>query len=665
MRFSLQDVKRQVRRRDGELTVTLHFLRPGELRAEIARLVTYHEQICGQSRQNFVQDEASACVGDYRLTNCLLATLSAWYAWRQPAWSTLLQTLSEEARTALAESAITSPVHLRLALFDYVNAHYAGFLDEQARPEALGVFATLYDLNTEQLTYLLALDTEDEALLTRISAEPPHADAVAALYNQWVFEGALFNSSEVRFVIDCEAFLAAQRSESASLTGLGAVIKRLCYLARKLGVYYDLSYEETLPGLRSTLLHLTLYGPQDMTGTPQQYGLRLARLCRVLLGYGVASSKRQSAAALSKAIREAEATVHIFQQGYRFLMNAELLALLPAPEQENASEPARVAESTAIYDSGIEQSFAEAFASLERGQGTDGWQLEREPEPLLFTADGTGTSGIFIPDFALTRETRRIYVEILGFWTPAYRERKIQKLQHLRGRTDLILAIPVEARQVFSGLAADFPLVEYRGQLSATDLLRVLQTRYDDFEERLASLDCAQVRASVRTTRFVPERDCYALLHCYRRSELPRAAARVLEPDMAYTSGLGLYMLDWLEHLRRSFVEWVEAQIRAELPLAVVIEQCRTAWPELATCDESAIEALLALWPEVRVQRASIFEAKLLVESLQGVEAAPEEDAAPAVTPLPAGRSKRSTRERRVASKKQVQREADQQNLWE
>lgn len=665
MRFSLQDVKRQVRRRDGELTVSLHFLRPGELRAEIARLVAYHEQLCGQPRKNFAQDEASACVGDYRLANCLLAVLSAWYAWRQPSWSDFLQELSEEARAALTESSISSPVHLRLALFDYVNAHYTGFLDEQTRPEALAVFATLYDLDTAQLAYLLALDTEDEALLTRISAEPPHADAVAALYNQWVFEAALFNSSEVRFVIDCEAFLAAQRVESTGLTGIGAVIKRLCYLARKMGVYYDLAYEETLPGLPGKLLHLTLYGPQDMTGTPQQYGLRLARLCSVLLGYGVASSKRQSATALSKATREAEATVHIFQQGYRFLMDAELLALLPAPEQENTREPARVAESSTIYDSSIEQSFAEAFASLERGQGADGWQLEREPEPLLFTADGTGTSGIFIPDFALTREARRIYVEILGFWTPAYRERKIQKLQHLRGRTDLVLAIPVEAHQVFAGLAADFPLVEYRGQLSATDLLRVLQTRYDDFEERLASLESARIQTSVRAACFVPERECYTLLHCYRRSELARAAAHVLEPDMAYTPGFGLYLLDWLEHLRRSFVEWIEAQMRAELSLSLVIEHCHTAWPELASCGESAIEVLLTLWPEVRIQRASIFEATVLVESLQDVEALLEEDAALAEAPLPAGRSKKATRVRRAVSKKQAPSEADQQNLWE
>lgn len=673
MRFSWQDVKKQVRRRDGELTLTVHFLRPGELRGEIARLIAYHEQCCGQPRKQFAQDEANACVGDYRLANCLLAVLSTWYAWRQPAWTTQLQELSEATRSALAESAIQSPIHLRLALFDYVNTHYTGFLDEQTRSLALHVFATLYDLTVDQLTYLLALDTEDESLLTRITVQPPSVEAVVALYNQWVFEAVLCNSSEVRFVIDGEAFLATQHAENSMrvITGLGAVIKRLCYLARKIGVYYDIAYEEKLSSNHRNMLSLTLYGPQDMTGSPQQYGARLARLCRTLLGYGQVSApqpvgKRQATVALNKALCEAEATVFVFQQACRFRLEAALLALLPASEQQEAHEATHVAESTGIYDSSIEQFFAEAFASLAQSQETAGWQLEREPEPLLFAAHETGASGIFLPDFALTRAKRRIYVEILGFWTPAYRERKLYKLQHLQGHADVILAIPQEARQFFASLAETFPLVEYRHQLSATDLLRVLHTRYDDFEERLAKLDRASVQTSVREARFLPERDCYALLHCYRRTELPRAVAQVLAPDLAYTPGLGMYVHTWLEHLHRSFVEWIEAQTCATLPLSAVIQVCQTHWPELAACAERTIEALLDMWPEVRVQRESIFEAQVLVAAYQQREITHEENKREAEeTVYPASHSKKVARIRHPGSKKQHQYEMNQQHLWE
>lgn len=668
MRFSLQDVKRQVRRRDGELALTLHFLRPGELRAEIERLIAYHEQRCGEPRKAFAQDEASALAGDYRLANCLLATLSAWYSWTQTSWEEALVRVSEETRTAFEEAALHSPVALRLALFDYVNAQHGGFLDAQMRPAALETFAARYHLAVSQLEELLTLDTDDEAILRRVSDAPPQADAVAALYNQWVFEAALFNSLEVRFVIDCQTFLEVQRAEtSGALTGIGAVIKRLCYLARKLGVYYDLAYEETLPGTSSMLLHLTLYGPQETTGRAQQYGQRLARLCRLLLDYGIASApqgraRKQASAALSKAIRRAEATVYIFQNAYRFTIDAAILALLPAPEQERT--PARVAEASTIYDSSIEQAFAEAFASLERSQATHGWQLEREPEPLLLS-DETGESaarGIFIPDFALTRGTRRIYVEILGFWTPAYRERKLQKLQYLRGRADLVLALPVEARSAFAGLAQDYPLIEYRDQLSATSLLHVLQERYDDFAERLGALDVEHVRARVHAEGLIPESACYALLNCYRRSELARAVERALLPGViAYTPGAGLYLLDWLEHLHVSFVEWVEAKGSDELSLSVLLQECKTVWPELAGCEDAALETLISLWPEVQIQRSSIFEATLLVQTLRGEEREESRQAATTSSPAP----RKVTRERPARNKKQARQEASQQNLWE
>lgn len=681
MRFGLQEVKRQVSRRAGELTLMLHFLRPGELRAEIARLVAYHEQHLGQPRRNFAQDEALALIGDYRLGACLLTTLSAWYTWQSPAWTTTLDMMDETVRDTLDTADLRDPVALRLVLFDYVNAQHAGFLDSQTRQLALQAFATSYKLDVAQLETLLALDSEAATVLTRAGSEPPAADAVAELYNRQVFEAALFNSSEVHFTLDSSAFLAQQRATpQGPLTGLGAVIKRLCFLARKLGVYYDLAYAEPAGGtIHQPLLHLTLYGPQEMTGGPQQYGQRLARLCRLLLGYGTGPG-RQAGTTLGKALRRAEARVHLFQQVYRFRMDADLLALLPAPTSASPQEhtPARVGETAAVYDSGIEQSFAEAFAALERAQATEGWQLEREPEPLLLPIEpGEAYAGIFIPDFALTRGPRRISIEILGFWTPSYRERKLRKLLRLRGHADLVLALPTEARQFFAALADAYPLIEYRTQLSASDLLRVLHTRYDDFADRLATLDGERARSTVRGAQFIPERACYELLTCYRRDELAQAAARVLVPgEIAYTPGIGLYLLTWMEHLQRSFVEWVEAQTGRELSLSQAIQTCRTYWPELAACDDAAVEALLALWPAVEIRHDSIFEARLLLhsgptagaqesEKQQATVAGTQENTEP-VEPA-AGKVQRVAREKQKKQKKQKKhelQEREQQNLW-
>src|SRR5260221_6226062 len=324
------------------------------------------------------------------------------------------------------------------------------------------------------------------------------------------------------------------------------------------------------------LLHLTLYGPQEMTGAPQQYGLRLARLCRMLMDYhhntgagGAPNRSARSSTLPSSAIIKAEATVYFLQRSYRFVIDTNVLRLLPTPSSPTlvtqsptpSSPPSQAASS--IFDSSIEQSFAEAFHALANSDGADGWQLEREPEPLLLnpvvgeTTSSTTLQGIFIPDFALTRGNRRIYVEILGFWTTSYRERKIAKLQHLMERGDLVLAIPVQAREGFTSLGANFPIVEYDGQLSATDLLKVLRSRYDDLAERLARIDVDSVRKRIENAGLLSERAWYELLHCYRRSELLRAAERVAGESIAFTPGVGLYRVDWLEQMRVSCVKWL------------------------------------------------------------------------------------------------------------
>ena len=649
MRFSLQDVPKRVHRRSGTLSVTLHFLRPGEMRAEIARLIDYHEQLMGRPQRRFSIDDARACIGEYRLANCFTATLSNWYNWRSPDWQL------QAGDSVLEEAGIASPVQLRLALYDFVNERYGGFLSAGDRAAALEQFAQKYQLDAQKLEYLLALDSEEEALLARTGEQAPSPGEVAALYNQWVFEAALFNASDAHFVIDCNAFLKAQSVQQAAhepLTGVGAAIKRLCFLARKLGVYYDLAYEAN-----SSLLHLTLYGPQEMTGAPAQYGQRLARLCRLLLGYGLRAQRTLPLAAVVKA----GATVHFLQRAYHFEMDGDLLKLLPSVSDAPSVPPA--ADTNAVFDSSIEQSFAEAFSALARSHGADGWQLEREPEPILLTVDRgaspglSTTQGIFIPDFALTRDQHRLYFEILGYWTPAYRERKIQKLQQLKPRQDILLAIPTEARGAFASLASDFPIVEYEGQLSATELLKVLRAHIDDFAQRLAAIDCASVQQQVLQAQWIPERQCFALLHCYSRSELARAAREIVSNVIAFTPGVGLYNTNWLEHLALSFVEWLGENGRQSVPLADALQACRARWPVLAQADDAGLEALLSLWPSIQVRRSSIFEP---VVALANAPASTIEESA-YQPPAPA----KTVRERRTPYKKRPNPiSATQEDLW-
>lgn len=677
MRFGLQDVKKSIQRRggaEGTLAVSLHFLQAGELQQEIARLIAYHEALLGQTRKQFSLDDARACVADYRLAHCLLATLSRWYSWQQRAWPDVIAHIAH----ALPPE-ISSSVQLRLALYDYVNAHYQGFLEGQQRNEALQAFAQGYQLHVSDLAYLLALDNEDEAVLTRESAQAPTPQDVAILYNQWAFEAALFNASQVCMVIDCQAFGRTATEQGTPVgTGVGAVIKRLCFLARKLGVYYDLAYDEPLTGM-SPLLTLTLYGPQEVTGTAQQYGLRLGRLCRLLLGYTTpyaeagrtVHGKKSNKATLSGGIVEAGATVHFLQRSYHFAIDAHVLRAISKESMHDTQAPTdlptpldgdqfaareRIDETsdaqTTVFDSSIEQSFAEAFSALARSQGVDGWRLEREPEPLLL-----GQS-IFIPDFALTRAQRRIYVEILGFWTPAYRERKVQKLLQLRTRDDLLLAIPQDAKEAFTAIASSFPIVYYHGQLSATEIIQSLHQHYDDFATRLAAIDAVRVRTRVLREQVISERMCYELLDCYRRSELLLATELVVDEEVAFLSGLGLYAKAWIKSVEITFLDWMNTA--QHVALSVAFTEIRTRWRAFVHCEDMGLEALISTWPSVQINRSSIFDATVEVVNAQGIaDPSPAAMRAESVQPL-----KRQLRERRATIKKRTEDETTQGELW-
>lgn len=76
---------------------------------------------------------------------------------------------------------------------------------------------------------------------------------------------------------------------------------------------------------------------------------------------------------------------------------------------------------TISYDSNIEKTFAQKFELFNTG-----WEIEREPEPLI-----TKFKTAFISDFILTKYENKVLVEIIGFWTGEYLERKIQKITQI------------------------------------------------------------------------------------------------------------------------------------------------------------------------------------------------------------------------------------------
>ncbi len=77
------------------------------------------------------------------------------------------------------------------------------------------------------------------------------------------------------------------------------------------------------------------------------------------------------------------------------------------------------------FDSAIERE----FSMLD----FNGWSIKREPAVLK------AGQYAFIPDFSLERNGSRVYVEIVGFWTPEYLKNKIQKINQVKENIILLV----------------------------------------------------------------------------------------------------------------------------------------------------------------------------------------------------------------------------------
>jgi predicted nuclease of restriction endonuclease-like RecB superfamily len=137
------------------------------------------------------------------------------------------------------------------------------------------------------------------------------------------------------------------------------------------------------------------------------------------------------------------------------------------------------------FDSAIEKEFYNLSFK--------GWTVRREPTVLK-----TGRYA-FIPDFSmeLNGTDTRIYVEIIGFWTPEYLKNKIQKINQLKEKESMILL--VNKMLACSGSEFDTDnIIFYDRRIPQLEIIKVLrkyeEKKLNEEKARLngmeISLDC-------------------------------------------------------------------------------------------------------------------------------------------------------------------------------
>ncbi len=120
------------------------------------------------------------------------------------------------------------------------------------------------------------------------------------------------------------------------------------------------------------------------------------------------------------------------------------------------------------YDSMLEK----MFGSLSLGS----WKMKREPTILK------AGRYAFIPDFVLERDSMRVYLEIVGFWTPEYLKKKIDKLKEVKEPVILLINRKLKCSE------KDFPaqdVIFFDRKIPANEVMQVLRK----YEEQKLSED--------------------------------------------------------------------------------------------------------------------------------------------------------------------------------
>jgi predicted nuclease of restriction endonuclease-like RecB superfamily len=191
---------------------------------------------------------------------------------------------------------------------------------------------------------------------------------------------------------------------------------------------------------------ISLEGPTSLFKLTEKYGSAFAKLLPTIMN----STKWSLRASISRKTFQGKRI-------YDFTLDHTRRSIFGTE-----SETAEVG-----FDSVIEKEFYRL--------GFKGWTVKREPTVLK------AGQYAFIPDFSLERNGTRIYVEIIGFWTPEYLKHKIQKLNDLQEKESMILLVNRNLACTSSEFQAE-NLLFYDKKIPHLEIIKILR-RYEEKQQ--------------------------------------------------------------------------------------------------------------------------------------------------------------------------------------
>lgn len=303
---------------------------------------------------------------------------------------------------------IIDPPRIRKAVFEESSKRGFALTELERKEIAYSVASKLHLSSYDVALKAMWSDLDDNLILEHFDTIDP--EALVGWYNLSLMQTLLFNCTKLDFYISG-----------------GLNWKRVLRSVKKLGLMYYLQQPQQQQENR---IICSLEGPLSLFKLTDRYGTLLAKLLPSII---FTSDKKREGSSGSGEWHLDAWIVRKTMDGrkiYEFKISKnEIPKLLTDPY--SSFPPSSItgkevagSSSSSLYndynnfDSTVEEKFANRFEQVETG-----WRLTREPDPLVLS-----NGGAFIPDFMFEKYDKKIYLEIVGFWTKEYLERKLQKL---------------------------------------------------------------------------------------------------------------------------------------------------------------------------------------------------------------------------------------------
>jgi len=353
-----------------------------------------------------------------------------------------------------------TPAGIRRMVFDESASNNIATTDHK-RNEILKTVSDKLETSTETITNLMWSDLEENTIIYNYSSPDPLTLLVH--YNVSLIQTLLFNCLRIEIKIN-------------SAKSIGLLWKKLLREVKRLGLMYWLETDTDNNPVNanghddSNNIVCTVEGALNVVKLTEKYGNAIAKLVplifkadnwsikadilrvtgsgnRVIYSFQMSEQshsdlvpsknfrKRQEKqddhhdhqqategeSTAEKNSRLAHTNKSVFRGEIPVNDKADYVDIGGNDDDDNDSGGGGDADNPVSYDSNIERTFSQKFELFNTG-----WSLEREPEPLI-----TKAKTAFIPDFILTKHESKVLVEIIGFWTREYLERKINKISQI------------------------------------------------------------------------------------------------------------------------------------------------------------------------------------------------------------------------------------------